>query len=72
MAELTKAEKAAAEKAAAEKAAAEAKRGYFIAPGKCLTSPRGILGPGDRVRESTWPKGKEDLTKWVKAEYVVP
>lgn len=32
-------------------AKAKAKGGYKIAPGKSLTSPRGVLGPGDACSE---------------------
>ena len=46
------------EKAAAEliEKEVEAKRGYFIEDGKSISSAKGILGPGDRVKPEYFGK----------------
>jgi len=66
--------KAAAEaKAKAEeeaKAKADEKPPFFVMPGKCLTSKRGLLADGDEIKASDLAGGKEALEAFVKSGHV--
>ena len=53
-----KREKEAAAKKVAE-AEAEAKRGHFIAEGKCISCKKGIMEAGDRVKPEYFGNGKD-------------
>jgi hypothetical protein len=43
---------------------------YQIAPGKSLTSPRGMLGPGDEIRATDVADGVKQLDYLVERGYV--
>lgn len=44
---------------------------YSIAPGSAITSKRGVLGPGDEVKASDLPGGRESLDQHVAAGRVI-
>lgn len=65
--------KAAAEakaKADEAKAKADEKPPFFVMPGKCLTSKRGLLADGDEIKADDLAGGKEALDDFVKSGHV--
>ncbi len=44
---------------------------YSMAPGKSITSRRGIVGPGEEVRAEWFVGGKDTIEKCVKSGHIV-
>lgn len=44
---------------------------FYIAPGKALTTKRGILGPDDEIKAEDLAGGIESIKKWVKTGHVL-
>ena len=52
------------------KAKADEKPPFFVMPGKCLTSKRGLLADGDEIKADDLAGGKEALDAFVKSGHV--
>lgn len=44
---------------------------FSIAPGKALTTKRGLLGPGEEIKADDLAGGKKALTAFVKSKHVI-
>ena len=58
------------EKADEAKAEPSEKPPFFVMPGKCLTSKRGLLADGDEIKADDLAGGKEALDAFVKSGHV--
>lgn len=58
------------EKADEAKAEPSEKPPFFVRPGKCLTSKRGLLADGDEIKVEDLAGGKDALTAFVKSGHV--
>lgn len=50
--------------------AVEAKPPFYVMPGKCLTSKRGLIADGDEIKAEDLAGGKEALNAFVKSGHV--
>ena len=69
--EAEDAAKRAAQKKEAVAAAAKEKSGPKIAPGKSVTSRRGILGPGTIVTPKDFARGQNQIDTFIESGHIV-
>lgn len=48
----------------------ETKPAFYVMPGKCLTSKRGLIADGDEIKAEDLAGGKEALNAFVKSGHV--